>query len=104
MVEGNLWEMRERGLEQEIPQIKELVKTYAKVSFNSLYNPRIYKDIGLENPTRLAMEAAATDQRQQQVDKWSQGFENYLCKIGLYGAEDLRQPYCAKAAQHTADA
>lgn len=104
MVEGNLWEMRERGLEHEIPQIKELVKTYAKVSFNSLYNPRIYKDIGLENPTRLAMEAAACEARQQQVDKWSQGFENYLFKIGLYGEEDLRQPYNPKAALHTADA
>ena len=90
--------------EHEIPQIKELVKTYAKVSFNSLYNPRIYKDIGLENPTRLASEAAASEARQQQVDKWSQGFENYLFKIGLYGEEDLRQPYNPKAALHTADA
>lgn len=69
-----------------------------------LYNPRVYKDIGLENPTRIAMEAASTDLRQQQVDKWSQGFENYLFKIGLYGEEDLRQPYCAKSAMQSADA
>jgi hypothetical protein len=104
MVEGNLWEMHQRGLSHEIPVIKELVKTYAKVSFNSLYNPRIYKDIGLENPSRLGQEAAATAARQAQVDKWSQGFESYLFKIGFYTGEDLRQPFSAKHALHTADA
>ena len=42
-------EMRERGLSMKFRRLKSR-KTYAKVSFNSLYNPRIYKDIGLEKP------------------------------------------------------
>ncbi len=91
MVEGNLWELKERGLGHEIPIIKELVKTYSKVSFNSLYNPRIYKEIGLENPSLLCREAAEIPARKKIVAEWSKGFELYLCKIGFYGASDISE-------------
>jgi hypothetical protein len=81
MIEANLEEMRKRELNDEMNVIRRLLRVYLDVSFSSLYNPRIYREIGIKNGARLSRELADNDDRNLLLNNWKQGIFDYFKKI-----------------------
>lgn len=49
-------EVRKNSSEQELADISSYIERYMKYSFESLYNPHVYRDAGIEKPQELRRE------------------------------------------------
>ncbi|AEW96639.1 MULTISPECIES: diiron oxygenase [Streptomycetaceae] len=56
-------EVRRTSTEQELTEISDYLKRYLAYSFESLYNPQVYRDAGIEDPLALRRELLASPAR-----------------------------------------
>lgn len=71
------------ALAAERAEIAALIVRYAEHSFSRLAEPRLYRDLGLPDPLRLAHEAVATPHRRALRQRWWQQPEAFLRKVGV---------------------
>lgn len=87
---GLLFEgFREQASDEDLAQVSDYVKRYLAFSFESLFNPRVYRDAGLEDPLGVRSRLLADPRRsafEQQVFRKTLAF---LTRIGMIGDRDL---------------
>lgn len=80
---------KDQDLYSELKKIRGLLMEYGELAMQSLYNPKIYKMIGLPNPVDLAIEARQ-EQRRLEVEKnWLKNAWLNINRIGLTNLEDI---------------
>ncbi|GAA0482551.1 diiron oxygenase [Streptomyces sp. NPDC046215] len=82
-------EVRRTASEEELRQIEAYVKRYMIYSFESLFNPKVYRDAGVEDPQGLRRELLAAPGRpafEQQVFRKTL---RYLEKTGIIRDQEL---------------
>lgn len=84
LIEANMELILEKGLYEELATVRRLVETYSKYNFKLMFNPHIYKMIGLENALTLAREAAEIPERKNIEDEWKKEMGRHFTKLGLY--------------------
>jgi hypothetical protein len=80
---------REQASDADLAQVSDYVKRYLVFSFESLFNPRVYRDAGLEDPLGVRHRALADPRRsefEQQVFRKTLAF---LARIGMIGDRNL---------------
>ncbi|MFJ1798396.1 diiron oxygenase [Streptomyces sp. NPDC088180] len=56
-------DVRKNASEEELKDISTYIRRYLTFSFESLYNPQVYRDAGIENPQQLRRELLDSPQR-----------------------------------------
>ncbi|MFJ8253062.1 MULTISPECIES: diiron oxygenase [unclassified Streptomyces] len=56
-------DVRKNASEEELKDISAYIRRYLTFSFESLYNPQVYRDAGIENPQQLRRELLDSPQR-----------------------------------------
>ncbi len=69
--------------EEELQDISDYLKRYLTYSFESLYNPQVYRDAGVENPLELRRELLQAPSRAEFEQSVFRKTSKYLTKVGL---------------------
>lgn len=80
---------REQATDEDLTNISNYLKRYLVFSFESLFNPRVYRDAGLADPLGVRSRALTDPRRskfEQQVFRKTLAF---LVRIGMIGDRDL---------------
>jgi AraC-like DNA-binding protein len=76
-------DLRETATEDELHDISTYLRRYITHSFESLYNPRVYRDAGVENPYELRAELLASPARAAAEQRVMRKTVRHLEKTGL---------------------
>jgi P-aminobenzoate N-oxygenase AurF len=76
-------DVKQTATEQELKDISEYLRRYLTYSFESLYNPQVYRDAGVENPLELRRELLQSPWRAEFEQSVFRKTSKYLSKVGL---------------------
>ncbi|UQI46305.1 diiron oxygenase [Streptomyces sp. HU2014] len=76
-------EVRRTSTEQELDDIAAYVKRYMTYSFETLYNPQVYRDAGIEKPQELRRELLESPARAEFERSVYRKTAKYLEKTGI---------------------
>ncbi|MEH6375673.1 diiron oxygenase [Streptomyces sp. KLMMK] len=82
-------DLQAKASEEELRQVREYLKRYLNYSFESLFNPQVYRDAGIPEPfavRRRLLASPRSAEFQQQVFRKPL---NYLVKTGILQDRDL---------------
>ena len=71
VIEETLKQAKEQGLDAEVKLISKLLQEYSEYVSKRLYNFRIYREIGIENPFKVYQEAQVLGARGPQIQEWN---------------------------------
>jgi len=83
MLDALVSQMRHEGLDLEIATVAALLGKYAEYAFSRLVNPRIYRELGLQDPLLLARQVQSTPRWTELKARYRQGQERHLRQVGL---------------------
>ncbi|NLU66101.1 diiron oxygenase [Streptomyces sp. HNM0574] len=75
--------VRESSGEQELKEIADYIRRYMTFSFESLYNPQVYRDAGLADPIGLRRELLDSPQRAEAERNVFRKTSRFLEKTGI---------------------
>ncbi|MGL4318455.1 MAG: diiron oxygenase [Pseudomonas sp.] len=84
MIQGNMELVLEMSLLDELAVVRGLIETYINYNFRLMFNPHIYKMVGLEQGMRYAREASETPARKQLEAEWKKEIYRHFSKLGLF--------------------
>ncbi|MFJ9108442.1 diiron oxygenase [Streptomyces sp. NPDC102283] len=76
-------DVRKGASEEELKDISTYIRRYLTFSFESLYNPQVYRDAGMENPQQLRRELLDSPQRIELEKAVFRKTAKYLEKTGI---------------------
>ena len=76
-------DLRESATEEELDDISGYLRRYLTYSFESLYNPQVYRDAGIADPYGLRAELLAAPERAAAEQQVFRKTHRYLTKTGL---------------------
>lgn len=79
--------LAERGRHDELALVAELAEKYAEYAVKRLYNPSVYKEIGLKDVVNLAWEAENMSAASGLHDEWLRAGRSFLESVGLRSPE-----------------
>ena len=80
---------REQATAEELDQVSSYLKRYMAYSFESLFNPHVYRDAGLPNPLDIRRRLLAAPRRREFEAQVFRKTLPYLTKLGLLSGRDL---------------
>jgi para-aminobenzoate N-oxygenase AurF len=84
MIVANFQEAKKQGLHKELEIVKSLLESYISTSFNSLMNPRIFRNIGIKNGVKISKEMADNPKRNALIGGWQEGIRDYFRRVELF--------------------
>jgi hypothetical protein len=81
--------LKNQKLYDELKIIAKLLDDYASVAVKSLYSPKIYKNINIENPTSLPHETQEVPERIKIEKKWMFKAKEFLTEVGLGKTDEV---------------
>ncbi|WP_280724764.1 diiron oxygenase [Kitasatospora sp. MAA4] len=76
-------DVRKTSSEEELREISDYLRRYLTYSFESLYNPQVYRDAGIENPLELRRELLESPARAEFEQSVFRKTSKFLEKLGL---------------------
>lgn len=76
-------EMKNLGLQDEFQVIAKLLGDFGKVAQKSLYSPKVYKKVGIQDVTSIAREAQKIQARVELEHAWMSKSRDFLGEVGL---------------------
>ncbi|GAA2257390.1 hypothetical protein GCM10010232_54230 [Streptomyces amakusaensis] len=89
LVEILFADVRSTATPEELRQIDVYVKRYMIYSFESLFNPKVYRDAGVENPQQLRKDLLTGPARPEFERQVFRKTLRYLEKTGIIGDQEL---------------
>lgn len=75
----------------ERDELQDYLKRYMNFSFESLFNPQVYKDAGLTRPLEIRTRLLSSPQRMNKEKYVFRKTLSYLQKVGILSDQDLSQ-------------
>jgi hypothetical protein len=79
-------EARARGLDEELRTVAAALAAYRTYALGRLYNPAVYRAIGIRDASRVAAEASGVAERRALEATWMAQCDAQLHKLGLRGS------------------
>ncbi|MEU3522682.1 diiron oxygenase [Streptomyces sp. NPDC038707] len=76
-------EVKKNSTEQELADVSAYIKRYMKYSFESLFNPQVYRDAGIEKPQELRRELLEAPTRAEFEQSVFRKTGKFLEKVGI---------------------
>ncbi|MER5888005.1 diiron oxygenase [Streptomyces sp. NPDC001941] len=76
-------QVRESATEEELREISGYLRRYMTFSFESLYNPQVYRDAGIPDPLGARQELLASAQREELEHNTFRKTSRFLQKTGI---------------------
>lgn len=80
--------IQQNGLHKELDEIAALLASYNRASLNSLYVPKIYREVGISNPSQVARETKQVDRRREIEEDWISTSEKFLKSLNLINKQE----------------
>jgi hypothetical protein len=83
LVSALFTEVKKNSTEQELADVSAYIKRYMKYSFESLFNPQVYRDAGIEKPQELRRELLEAPTRAEFEQNVFRKTSKFLEKVGI---------------------
>jgi hypothetical protein len=83
LVSALFTEVKKNSTEQELADVAAYIRRYMKYSFESLFNPQVYRDAGVEKPQELRRELLEAPTRAQFEQSVFRKTSKFLEKVGI---------------------
>ena len=80
---------RDHATSEDLAQISDYLKRYMRFSFESLFNPQVYRDAGVEKPLEVRRRLLGGPQRPEFEQRVFRKTLSFLTKNGLLNDKDL---------------